>query len=302
MSHHPIPLGAVRARFRLAWLAVGCSLLVLAMTASSAFAAGYIERTLPFSGLSSYAGITVDSSGDVLVADTFNNRVVELTPSGVQRTLPFSGLSNPYGVAVDHSGDVFVADTLNRRVVELTSTGTQVTLPFSGLADSTGIAINAVGDVFVADPANDRVVELVRPLPPLLGPWRQFTVPFPSPNQPYTVSIDAANDLFIATNNDQVVESTPSGDQSTALATLGPVLDAVVDGSGDVFAVGLTFDAAAPNGYQSWLDVDHTMIEFPLSQTAFAVAVGQSGDIFVDMGNSVEEFLPRLVLDPHRSH
>jgi hypothetical protein len=78
-------------------------------------------------------------TGDVFVADTHNNRVVELPAGGSQQTLPFSGLDAPYGVAVDLAGDVFVADTFNRRVVQLSpslTTGSFVLSPGSGPAGS----------------------------------------------------------------------------------------------------------------------------------------------------------------------
>ena len=56
--------------------------------------------------------MAVDGSGDVFVADTNNNQIVELTPGadGTQTTLPITGLSFPNGVAVDGSGDVFVVN------------------------------------------------------------------------------------------------------------------------------------------------------------------------------------------------
>ena len=53
------------------------------------------------------------------MADSFNNRVVELTPAGVQTTLGFTGLAAPHGVAVDSAGDVYVVDSGYQQLVEL---------------------------------------------------------------------------------------------------------------------------------------------------------------------------------------
>jgi len=71
-------------------------------------------------------GLAVDGAGNVYVADTGNNTVREITPTGVVSTLPgLAGasdpagsvqLASPGGVAVDAAGNVYVADTDNHCV------------------------------------------------------------------------------------------------------------------------------------------------------------------------------------------
>ena len=89
-------------------------------------------------------GVALDAAGDVFVADTRNDRVVELPVGGSQRTLPFGFLVVPIGVAVDGAGDVYVADFNNDQVVELASdvsSGSFVSSPGSGPAGSSiGVA------------------------------------------------------------------------------------------------------------------------------------------------------------------
>ena len=102
----------------------------------------------------------------MFIADTYNNRVVELprtaTSYGPQTTLPASGLSFPSGVAVDSTGDVFVADYDRYRIVELPRTeagyGPQAVLPLGRLGLPDAVAVDSAGDVFVAE--GIRAVEL----------------------------------------------------------------------------------------------------------------------------------------------
>jgi hypothetical protein len=73
-------------------------------------------------------GVVTDSAGDVFIADTGNNRVVEVPFEGTnssgpvygnQVTVPVSGLSSPYGLAEDGAGNLYIADQNNSRVVEM---------------------------------------------------------------------------------------------------------------------------------------------------------------------------------------
>jgi sugar lactone lactonase YvrE len=74
-------------------------------------------------------GIAVDGSGNVYVADTYNNRIQKFSSSGVYLTQwgrPGQGdglFNQPYGVAVDGSGNVYVADTVNHRIQKFDSIG-----------------------------------------------------------------------------------------------------------------------------------------------------------------------------------
>lgn len=61
----------------------------------------------------------MDLAGSLYVADTFNDRVVRVTPGGNQAPVG-SGFAGPAGVTVDPAGNLYVADSLNNRVVKVT--------------------------------------------------------------------------------------------------------------------------------------------------------------------------------------
>jgi DNA-binding beta-propeller fold protein YncE len=73
------------------------------------------------------AGIAIDASGNVWVANGGDNTVTELASDGSQTGYPFSVGTNPTGVAVDASGNVWVTNgqnsAINGTVTEFNSLG-----------------------------------------------------------------------------------------------------------------------------------------------------------------------------------
>jgi len=135
-------------------------------------------------------GVTVDSAGNLFIADFSNNRIRMVSPGGAIATVAGSGASGysgdggtavnarlftPQGVAVDSSRNLYVADTGNY-VVRLVSTGGLISTiagngsaGYSGdggpaasaqLASPNAISIDSVGNIYVAD-GNTRVREIV---------------------------------------------------------------------------------------------------------------------------------------------
>src|ERR1017187_4024467 len=184
------------------WLA----LLPLAALGQSNYATPYTFTTL--AGNSGYGsadgtnstarfaydeGVTVDSAGNIYVADGENDTIRKVTLAGVVMTIaglagsPGSAdgmgsaarLSNPSAVAVDHAGNVFVSDQDNDTIREMTLVGTNwVVTTIAGLAGQSGsangtnsaarfnnptdVGVDSAGNVYVADDGNNTIRKVAR--------------------------------------------------------------------------------------------------------------------------------------------
>src|ERR1035441_7674774 len=109
--------------------------------------------TLVPSGLWHPWAVAVDGSGNVYIADGYNNAIKEWSAATQQvTTLVSSGLSDPRGVAVDGSGNVYIADTANHLVKKWSAATQQVTtLVPSGLHAPYGLAVDCSGNLYIAD-------------------------------------------------------------------------------------------------------------------------------------------------------
>ena len=114
-------------------------------------------------------GIAADFEGNVLVADTGNNRIQEFDSTGTfVRKYGSEGTGNgqfksPSDVAVDSEGRVWVIDTGNNRAQRFSAEGVYQTQfgmggsNFSELNGPKGIAVDAEGNISIADTQNDAV-------------------------------------------------------------------------------------------------------------------------------------------------
>ena len=165
--------------------------------------------------LNSPVGVAVDSSGNVYIGDSYNNRVRKVTYlTGIITTIagtgstPYSGdnvlatsatLYSPQGVSVDTSGNIYIVDQYNNRVRKVTAgtgiittiAGSSTSSSFSGdggeatsatLYKPVGIALDSSRNVYIDDWFNNRIRKVTAPsasptLTPSVAPSRPTVIP-----------------------------------------------------------------------------------------------------------------------------
>ncbi|HEX3812620.1 MAG TPA: hypothetical protein VHX59_07235 [Mycobacteriales bacterium] len=234
-------------------------------------------------------GVAVDGTGNVYVADTFNNRIRVIRTDGRIDTLAGDGeagydgegqarrarFNYPTGVAVDRTGNVYVADTYNNRVRCISPQGRIRTVAGTGKPGFSGDGGTATaaelnhpqgveacdGAVYVADSYNNRIrrIDANGRISTVAGtgdpgfsgdngPAAAATL-----RTPYDVAVRANGDLYIAdtlNNRIRVVRGGTistvagtgqfgstgrNGGAATAAQLSEPLSVAVDDNSGDVY-------------------------------------------------------------------
>lgn len=153
---------------------------------------GFADGDVPTARFNSPVGISVDAVGNLFIADSGNQRIRKLSPTGIVSTLAGSGpdvtggmmmgmatwtapdglasaasLYDPIGVSVDGMGNIYVAEDSNCRIRKVSPEGTFTTLAggvtrgnadgvasAAQFASPSDVAVDADGTVYVADTSN----------------------------------------------------------------------------------------------------------------------------------------------------
>ncbi len=165
------------------WLAIDLFVTTLAGKGL----AGSDDGTTSIASFNSPAGVAIDASGNIIVADTINHRIRSITPGGVVTTIAGAGptgatsgsfadgasatarFRSPRGVAIDASGNIIIADVGNHRIRNIAPDGMVTTIAgsetsFADGASATarfnnpvGVAVDASGNIIIADTNNHRI-------------------------------------------------------------------------------------------------------------------------------------------------
>jgi len=168
-------------------ITTAAAVTTFAGTAPHPGAANGTQSAAQFSGPQAAA---TDSSGNMYIADTANNTIRKITPTGVVTTLAGTAggtgsndgtggaaqFNSPQGLIADASANIYVADTGNNTIRKITPAGAVTTIAgtagVTGSANGTGsaaqfnkpegIVIDTSGNLYVADTGND-IIRMITP-------------------------------------------------------------------------------------------------------------------------------------------
>ncbi len=207
------------------------------------------------------AGVAVDASGTVYLADAKDHRVRKIDADGVISTVAGTGVAGntgdgaaataaridtPRDVAVDASGNLYIADEIANVVRKVTPAGVISTIVGKGtagftgddgpaidaeLSQPTGVAVDANGNVYVADFGNKRVRKVtaadgkINSIAGTGAPaWQGDALPAATtPVDAYDVAVDASGVVYIADfSNNRVRKIDESGNLMTVAGGICP--------------------------------------------------------------------------------
>jgi len=285
---------AATCRFRIR--ALRAPLLALAALGLLATSSAHAQITaqftatqlpVPTSGLSYPYRVALDSSGNVYISDTQNNRVLKETPlpngNYTETTVASSGLTTPYGVAVDSQGNVFIADNGHNRVLEETPSGStyvESVMPTSTLSYPTGVAVDSLDNVYIVDTGHGRVLQEV----PGCATFFE-TVVATGFDQITGIAVDSSMNLYLSDIDDQEVfkETLSSGTYSqTTVPTTGLnyPYDVAVDASGNLFIADFSNTRIVKETLVSSV---YTQSVYPTAHLGgpLGLAVDAAGDVYI---------------------
>ena len=196
-------------------------------------------------------GVAVDTSGNVYVADTQNNRIQKFSSTGSFLT-KWGSLGEgdgqfyvPLNVAVDSSGNVYVTESNNFRIQKFSSTGSFLTKWGTWGTDDgefnrpAGVAVDSSGNVYVADIDNNRIQKF-SPDGSFLTKWGSYGSGDGQFANPRSVAVDSSGNVYVGDLNNHRIQkfsSTGSFIMKLGGGQFTYPNGVAVDSSGNVYVV-----------------------------------------------------------------
>jgi sugar lactone lactonase YvrE len=201
-------------------------------------------------------GVAADATGNIYIADEYNQRIRMVNTSGIVNTVAgdtgsgyggdgmqatASELWYPCGVTVDAKGNMYIADAANERIRMVNTSGIISTIAgistggYSGdggpataaeLAFPTGVTVGDSGNIYIADEENNaiRKINSAGIITTIAGNGIRGYYGDGGPatdaelNYPYSVICDKFGDVFIADNLNNVIRMVLPGGIITTYA------------------------------------------------------------------------------------
>jgi sugar lactone lactonase YvrE len=203
-------------------------------------------------------GVAVDRNGNIYVADTRNNTIRKVTPSGTVTTIAGSAgsegasdgagtsarFNEPFGLAVDDNGTVYVADNSNNAIRKITAAGVVSTFAGGGSPGSTdgtgtaarldeprAVALDAGGTLYVADYDNHTIRKITS-----TGVVTTFAGRADEPGNadgtgtgasfrgPMGIAVDAAGVVYVADSGNHSIRRISASGAVTTLSLSGQTI------------------------------------------------------------------------------
>ncbi len=199
-------------------------------------------------------GITIDTSGNIIIADRDNHSIRSIDSDGMVRTIAGDGtfgstngasataqFNSPTGVAIDASGNIVVADSSNNRIRSISPNGMVSTIAGGGVfghndgASATArfsspqsVAIDASGNIVIADRSNHQIrgIDVNDVVSTIAGEGARGIADGASAtaefNFPQGVAIDTSGNIIVADTLNHRIRSISLDGIVTTIAGSGP--------------------------------------------------------------------------------
>jgi YDG domain len=192
---------------------------------------GNTPPTLLSSGLGPW-DMVFDASGDLFVANKYDNTVSEFAPGSTTPVATLTGLDTPEAVAVDKNSNIYVANSGNNTVSVFAPGKTTPTSTLAGFNNPISLVVDANGTLYVANRDGFSVSEFA---PGSISP----TVTISTPGTPNAMTLDSNGNLYVACLGNPSVVKYLAGQTQGVLgitAALGHLPSAVaIDSHGNIF-------------------------------------------------------------------
>ena len=220
--------------------------------------------------------VSVDSTGNLYIVDSQNNRIRKVTANGIISTVAGNGsqgfggdggpataaqLNQPSSMAVDSAGNLHIADISNHRIRKVTAAGIISTVAGNGSRGSGGdggfatsayfdfpsaVAVDSAGNLYVADVYNSRIRKITAAGIISTVAGSEFTG-FGGDNgvateaqlfHPRGVAVDLAGNIYISDFDNNRIRFVNTASLAIATAAITSIAQTRASGGGNVVSDG----------------------------------------------------------------